>query len=184
MSHGLRRMRILADIHERASGVPRLLEERGIAVEIESLSIGDYEVGDRAIVERKTVRGLHAGISDGTCCLSSVDFAMRRVSDTSLLKGPISMTAHSRLLRSAGYVSRSWTSTWEFSDRRVQLTLLSGCIASPSDGPNCSPVTGLLTPNAQSGRPAFRPPKPRSRVCRESRMSMPRNSFRDSGTWA
>jgi DNA excision repair protein ERCC-4 len=59
-------VRILADVHERASGVPRLLVQAGVSVEIKSLRSGDYTVGDGAIVERKTVRGMHAAIIAGT----------------------------------------------------------------------------------------------------------------------
>jgi ERCC4-type nuclease len=56
---------IVADIHERNSSVPRILAERGLAVESRLLSAGDYIVGELAIVERKTVRDLHASIVRG-----------------------------------------------------------------------------------------------------------------------
>jgi ERCC4-type nuclease len=56
---------IVADIHERASGVPRALEVLGVTVEVASLAVADYAVAD-TLVERKTVRGLHAGLVDGT----------------------------------------------------------------------------------------------------------------------
>jgi ERCC4-type nuclease len=58
--------KIVADSREPIDGVPRRLIELGIAVERRVLWAGDYEVGDRAIVERKTVRGLHAAIAAGT----------------------------------------------------------------------------------------------------------------------
>jgi len=58
-------LHIVADIHERASGVPRILEERGLAVESRALRAGDYIVGERAIVERKTVGDLHVSIVRG-----------------------------------------------------------------------------------------------------------------------
>jgi DNA excision repair protein ERCC-4 len=56
---------VIADTHERPSGVPRLLRELGIAVETRRLWAGDYELGECAIVERKTVRGLHAAVIQG-----------------------------------------------------------------------------------------------------------------------
>ncbi len=59
-------MRILADVHERSSGVPRFLSQAGVTVEVKSLRPGDYVVGGGAIVERKTVRGMHAAIVGGT----------------------------------------------------------------------------------------------------------------------
>jgi DNA excision repair protein ERCC-4 len=56
---------IIADIHERRSGVPRLLAETGVAVDVRLLEAGDYLLGGRGVVERKTVRGLHAAIISG-----------------------------------------------------------------------------------------------------------------------
>lgn len=58
-------LRIVADIHERASGVPGLLVEHGAEVEVRSLPVGDYQLAPAAVVERKTVRGLHAAIIEG-----------------------------------------------------------------------------------------------------------------------
>ena len=57
---------IIADVHERASGVPQLLSQNGAKVELRPLSAGDYDLGGDALVERKTVRGLHAAIVAGT----------------------------------------------------------------------------------------------------------------------
>jgi len=58
-------VRVVADLHERPSGVPERLEVLGVTVELAPLAAGDYQIAD-ALVERKTVRGLHAGILDGT----------------------------------------------------------------------------------------------------------------------
>jgi DNA excision repair protein ERCC-4 len=57
---------VVADIHERQSGVPHLLKERGASVRVEGLRAGDYHLPSGAIVERKTVRGMHLGIVGGT----------------------------------------------------------------------------------------------------------------------
>jgi DNA excision repair protein ERCC-4 len=57
---------VVADIHERRSGLPQLLGERGATVRVEGLGVGDYHLPGGAIVERKTVRGMHLGIVGGT----------------------------------------------------------------------------------------------------------------------
>ena len=59
-------LKIVADIHERPSRVPSLLGERGATVEIAHLLAGDYQLPRGALVERKTVRGMHAAIAAGT----------------------------------------------------------------------------------------------------------------------
>ena len=56
---------ITADVHERASGVPLLLETLGAEVEIRALTRGDYVVGPGTVVERKTVGDLHLSIMSG-----------------------------------------------------------------------------------------------------------------------
>jgi ERCC4-type nuclease len=56
---------ITADLHERASNVPSLLEGLGAHVEIRALSRGDYVVGPGTVVERKTIRDLHLSIMNG-----------------------------------------------------------------------------------------------------------------------
>ena len=58
----------------------RLLCQTGVTVARRQLWAGDYEVGDLAIVERKTVRGLHLAIVNGISGRSSVAFAMWLVS--------------------------------------------------------------------------------------------------------
>src|SRR5215207_9473316 len=58
-------IRVVADIHERRSGVPRLLAAAGFEVVVRPLGAGDYVVGGRGLVERKTVRDLHKTIING-----------------------------------------------------------------------------------------------------------------------
>jgi ERCC4-type nuclease len=58
-------MRIVADAREEASGVPASLLRLGLHVEVRRLTVGDYAVGRGAIVERKTVRGLHLDLVAG-----------------------------------------------------------------------------------------------------------------------
>lgn len=56
---------IVADVHERASGVPQLLRELGARVDTRALTRGDYVVGPETIVERKSVGDLHSTIEAG-----------------------------------------------------------------------------------------------------------------------
>jgi Fanconi anemia group M protein len=56
---------VTADVHERASGMPELLEALGAHVEVRALTRGDYILGPETVVERKTVRDLHVSIAAG-----------------------------------------------------------------------------------------------------------------------
>jgi Fanconi anemia group M protein len=59
------RIRVFADVHERASGIPRLLAEAGVEVTVLRLAAGDYVVGAGGLVERKSVLDLHGSIING-----------------------------------------------------------------------------------------------------------------------
>lgn len=61
----IRRMKIVVDVGERRSGVPRLLSELGLEVGEERLVAGDYRLGGTCLVERKTVSDLHRSIASG-----------------------------------------------------------------------------------------------------------------------
>src|SRR5436309_2681861 len=56
---------IAADVHERASGIPSMLASLGACVTVQALTRGDYVVDASTIVERKSVRDLHASIAAG-----------------------------------------------------------------------------------------------------------------------
>jgi DNA excision repair protein ERCC-4 len=58
-------LEIVADVHERASGIPSTLERLGARVTIRSLTRGDYVVGPGLVVERKTVVDLHLTVLRG-----------------------------------------------------------------------------------------------------------------------
>lgn len=60
-----RRPRIYVDVREKGSGVPEALTSLGAAVIYEQLSVGDYVVSDRIVVERKTVPDLAESLFDG-----------------------------------------------------------------------------------------------------------------------
>jgi DNA excision repair protein ERCC-4 len=57
--------RIIADVHELQSGIPGLLEQRGVIVETRALPVADFKVGPHALVERKSVLDLHISIVQG-----------------------------------------------------------------------------------------------------------------------
>ena len=57
-------IRIVADVREDASGIPRILDKKGVYVETKTLDVGDYVVGEY-IVERKTVRDFLASLYGG-----------------------------------------------------------------------------------------------------------------------
>lgn len=58
-------LEIVADVHERASGVPEELERLGAHVVMRRLTRGDYVAGPETLVERKTVRDLYRTIVEG-----------------------------------------------------------------------------------------------------------------------
>jgi len=53
------------DEREKKSGIPDLLKEIGINLEIKTLPIGDYIVAPETVVERKTISDLISSIFDG-----------------------------------------------------------------------------------------------------------------------
>src|SRR3990172_1008335 len=60
------RVRIVVDVHEEQSGIPKVLsEELGAEVEMVALPAGDYWVGVDTLVERKRVGDLHAAVMKG-----------------------------------------------------------------------------------------------------------------------
>lgn len=58
-------IRIVIDERERKSGIPKLLKNIGVNVEIKTLPIGDYIVSHETVVERKSINDLIASIFDG-----------------------------------------------------------------------------------------------------------------------
>jgi ERCC4-type nuclease len=56
---------ITVDVHEQASGVPRLLQELRACVVERALTRGDYLLGPETLAERKTVADLHQTIVAG-----------------------------------------------------------------------------------------------------------------------
>jgi len=50
----IQRINIKADYREKASGIPELLKNRGVDVELSTLGSGDYYINGKIMVERKT----------------------------------------------------------------------------------------------------------------------------------
>jgi ERCC4-type nuclease len=59
-------VRIVADVNERRSGVPKALADLGVCVELAPLPAGDYAVSAKTLVERKSVADLHSAIAKGS----------------------------------------------------------------------------------------------------------------------
>jgi len=59
------KLRIVIDERERKSGIPDLLRQVGVKVELKNLPVGDYIVAPETVVERKTIRDLFSSIFDG-----------------------------------------------------------------------------------------------------------------------
>ncbi|GIS96222.1 MAG: hypothetical protein CM1200mP23_0280 [Nitrososphaerota archaeon] len=61
----LKKLRIVVDEREKKSGIPDLLKEIGINLEIKTLPVGDYIVAPETVVERKTISDLISSIFEG-----------------------------------------------------------------------------------------------------------------------
>jgi Fanconi anemia group M protein len=57
--------RIVVDAREPLDRIPAGLRERGVDVRVARLHVGDYLLPNGVLVERKTVRGFHAGVVEG-----------------------------------------------------------------------------------------------------------------------
>lgn len=57
-------LRIVADTREAASGIPTLLEKKGVLVQMRTLDVGDYVIA-RHVVERKAVRDFIGSLYGG-----------------------------------------------------------------------------------------------------------------------
>jgi DNA excision repair protein ERCC-4 len=57
-------LRIVADTREATSGIPQLLEKKGVFVQMRTLDVGDYVIARHAI-ERKTIRDFISSLYGG-----------------------------------------------------------------------------------------------------------------------
>ncbi|MFZ1076133.1 MAG: ERCC4 domain-containing protein [Nitrosotalea sp.] len=58
-------MRMVVDEREKKSGIPDLLKEIGVKVEMKNLPIGDYIVASETVVERKSIHDFISSVFDG-----------------------------------------------------------------------------------------------------------------------
>ena len=58
-------LRMVVDERERKSGIPDLLKEVGVKVELKNLPVGDYIVASETIVERKSIYDFISSVFDG-----------------------------------------------------------------------------------------------------------------------
>lgn len=58
-------LRMVIDERERKSGIPDLLKEIGVKVEMKNLQIGDYIVAPETVIERKSVHDFISSVFDG-----------------------------------------------------------------------------------------------------------------------
>jgi DNA excision repair protein ERCC-4 len=58
-------LRMVIDEREKKSGIPDLLKEIGVKVEMKNLPIGDYIVASETVVERKSVPDFISSVFDG-----------------------------------------------------------------------------------------------------------------------
>jgi ERCC4-type nuclease len=54
---------VVADVFEKASGVPAALAHLDVQVMIEPLPAGDYQISDEILIERKTLPDLHGSLA-------------------------------------------------------------------------------------------------------------------------
>ena len=79
---------IVADDRERKSDViESLLEIENVEVEIQRLSIGDYQIGKRVIVERKTLKDFAISIVDGRLFKQMIYLANSKSQGVLILEG-------------------------------------------------------------------------------------------------
>jgi len=93
---------IIADDREQKSEVIRsLLEIENIAVRIQRLAIGDYQVDSRVIVERKTLKDFAISIIDGRLFKQTIRLANSNLMGVLILEGTNRDTADLGIARQA-----------------------------------------------------------------------------------
>lgn len=58
-------LRVIADYREKSSGVPLLLEQQGVKITFENLTVGDYILSKEHALERKTARDFVSSLISG-----------------------------------------------------------------------------------------------------------------------
>ena len=91
---------IVADDRECKSGViESLLEIENVEIDIQRLPQGDYQIGDRVIVERKTLKDFALSIIDGRLFKQMIRLANSSFMGVLLLEGTAVDTADLKMTR-------------------------------------------------------------------------------------
>lgn len=93
---------IIADDREQKSEVIRLLLEiENVAVQIQRLSLGDYQIDNRVVVERKTLKDFAISIIDGRLFKQMIRLANSNFSGVLILEGTRKEIAKNGVTREA-----------------------------------------------------------------------------------
>ena len=93
---------IIADDRERKSDVIKsLLEIENVDVDIQRLSLGDYQVGRRMVIERKTLRDFAVSVIDGRLFRQMIYLANSKSDGVLILEGTSGDTVDIRVTREA-----------------------------------------------------------------------------------
>ncbi len=93
---------IVADDRECKSGViESLLEIENVEIDIRRLPLGDYQIGDRVIVERKTLKDFAISIIDGRLFKQMIYMANSKLEGVLILEGKPSNSAEIGIAREA-----------------------------------------------------------------------------------
>ena len=93
---------IIADDRERKSEViESLLKIEKVEVDIRRLSIGDYQIGKRVIIERKTLEDFAISVIDGRLFKQMIYLANSTFAGVLILEGKIGDTGDLNITREA-----------------------------------------------------------------------------------
>jgi ERCC4-type nuclease len=95
-------IKILADDRECESGVIKAFSEiENVDVDIRRLPLGDYQIGDRMIVERKTLKDFAISIIDGRLFKQMIYMANSKLEGVLILEGTTSKSIEIGVTRQA-----------------------------------------------------------------------------------
>ena len=93
---------IIADDREHKSDVIKLLSEnKNVNLSIQRISMGDYQIGSRVFVERKTLKDFAISIIDGRLFKQMIHLATSNFRGVLILEGTVSDTVEIGMTREA-----------------------------------------------------------------------------------
>ncbi|MFH0992564.1 MAG: ERCC4 domain-containing protein [bacterium] len=102
MQRERRIVQIIIDDREANTEVTRVLQEmEGVEVTVQRLSLGDYQIDGKLLVERKTLFDLAASIKDGRLFEQACKLASNPMRSVVILEGTAEDLTHSRMSREA-----------------------------------------------------------------------------------